>query len=102
MSSVEFVMDYVQLRFASATLTCVTLPTLAIAGRSWSWGEPGYNDQLIGRIDHRVKAASIQPGKSINITLDDDSVIQVSLKDDDYVTAEAARLQSASGAWWVL
>jgi hypothetical protein len=102
MSSVEFVMDYVQLRFASATLTCVTLPALAIAGRRWSWGDSGYNDQLIGRIDHRVKAVSIKHGDSITITLDDDSVIQISLKDNDYVTAEAARFQSVSGAWWVL
>lgn len=101
-SSVEFVLNYVQLKFEGVTLTCVTLPSVTVAGRRWSWGETGFTDQLLGRIDQRVKAASYQLGDCVSLLFTDDGSIQISLKDEDYRAAEAVIVQSVSGAWWVL
>ncbi len=102
LSSVEFVQDYLQLRFNGPCLTAVTQPTIATGERILVWNEPSYRDELCNQIGHKVKAVDIHAGEYVEVVLDDDVVIRISLKDSDYRTAEAAKFDSSAGEWWVI
>jgi hypothetical protein len=43
LSSIEFVQDYVQLRFDGPTLTAFVWPTLTVGGNSFRFGERAYS-----------------------------------------------------------
>ena len=101
LSSVEFVQDYVQLRFDGPTLTAVTPPTIEIGDGAFLWNEPGFRDEICKRITRKVVAARIVPGDSVQIELDDATIVKVSLKTEDYRAAEAANFRTMS-EWWVL
>lgn len=102
MSSVEFIMDYVQLRFDGATLTTFTLPTVSRENQTLHWGESGYRDELCRQIGHLVKSVSIRSKEFIEISFDDSVVIQISLRESDYQGPEAAMFHSVSDKWWVI
>lgn len=102
LSSVEFVMDYVQLRFNGPTLTAVTHPVVEVHGRVYSWGECGFRDALCERIAKRVTSALVKPGDLLRIEFADSSAVKISLRDEDYVGAEAVIFDSGPAHFWVL
>ena len=102
LSSVEFVADYVQLRFDGSTLSAFTQPTIVVGNRESSWNDPGYRDALFCRIGHTVKSVSIRPGNYIEVVFDDGVASRISLEDSSYRGAEAAKFDSVSGEWWVI
>ena len=103
LSSVEFVQDYVQLRFDGPTLTCFTRPEVELRERTFRWGEPGYRDELCARIASKVVEVSVLSGDAIRIRFADGAEVKVSLRDADYRCAEAAKFDvSRGGEWWVL
>lgn len=101
LSSVEFVMDYVQLRFGGPTLTLTTLPTVEVDSKVFLWNELGFRDELCNQIGRRVVAARIVPGESIQIEFEHGARVRVSLRPEDYVTVEAAEFRT-DAVWWVL
>lgn len=90
LSSVEFVQDYVQLRFDGPTLTAITPPRIRVMNECFEWGKQGYRDALCGRIGKLVCQASTIPEQEIKIEFEDGASISISLNPDDYRTAEAA------------
>jgi hypothetical protein len=96
LTSVIFVMDYVQLDFDGPRLTAVTLPTVEVEGVRLKFGQPGYRDALCERIEHTVVRADAIADESLRIEFDDRSVIGVSLRPEDYRAAEAALLRADS------
>lgn len=102
LSSVEFVEDYVQLRFNGATLTAFTLPTVSTDSQTLHWGEPHYRDELCRQIGHLVKSVSIQAGEFIEVVFDDNVKVQISIRDKDYQGPEAAQFDSVSNDGWVI
>ena len=102
--AVEFIRDYLRLHFhtpqVDATLTVLTIATMAddasdAAERST---DPR---AMIRAIGATVRAAAIQPGKLIELGLEDGRAIRVSLANDDLRGGfEAARLD-AGERWWV-
>ncbi len=80
LSSVEFVQDYVQLRFDGPVLTAITQPVIQIGERMLRWGDPGFRDELCKRIARRVVSARIPSGNKVQISFDDGAVVEVSLK----------------------
>jgi hypothetical protein len=102
LSSVEFVQDYVQLRFNGAVLTAYTQPTVKEGQRVLQWGEPGYRDHLCEQIGQRVKSVAINGGRAVTVNFGNDVSVQISLEDDDYRGAEAVMFTTLSGEWWVL
>lgn len=102
LSAVTFVQDYVQLHFDGPGLTAITWPVVVVEGRRYERPDPGYRDALCSVISRRVTAASIIAGESICITFGTSAVIMVSLKNEDYRGAEAARFDVDSARWWVL
>jgi hypothetical protein len=101
LSAVVFVQDYVQLQFDGSGLTAVTLPTVEVGEKQLAWGMPGYRDLLCERIGKLVTAASVTEGQQIRIEFDDGSRIAISLKDEDYQTAEAAVFHNGPSKTWV-
>ena len=104
LSSVEFVMDYVQLRFNGPTLTLITEPTLQIGDRLLLWDDRDFRNELCGLITQEVELATIRPCDSIVLRFKSGTVLTVSLKDRDYVGAAAVEFDSKpeEKTWWIL
>jgi len=102
LGSVEFVQDYVQLKFDGPGLTAITQPTVEVSGREFRWSEPGFRDALCGRITRKVVSARVLPEDSVRITFDDGAIVKVSLRKDDYRAAEAVKFDVTPATWWVL
>jgi hypothetical protein len=83
LSSVEFVMDYVQLHFDGPTLTVYFWPVVKRNGNISRFGEPDYRDELCGRIGHKVVSAFLREDEAIDITFDDRAEIHISLRPED-------------------
>jgi hypothetical protein len=94
LSAVTFVMDYIQLTFdGSRTLNANTWPTVEIRRHTFRRNEPFYRDELCARIAAKVASAQVSPD-SLDISLDDDAIIRISLRveDLDAGVSEAAEL----------
>jgi hypothetical protein len=97
LSSVTFVMDYVQLGFDGPCLTAYTGLKVSVEGKAFAWGEPGFRNALCDRIGAIVRQAEVADGDAICISLNDGGVISISLKPEDYVGPEAAVLTDIPG-----
>lgn len=95
LSSVEFVQDYVQLRFDGPTLTAITRPRVRLPNQCLDWGKQGYRDALCERIGKLVRHALTIPEQEIQIEFEDGALISVSLKREDFRAAEAAIFDNA-------
>lgn len=101
LSSVEFVQDYLQLRFDGPCLTAVTHPKVYVENTWFVWGTPGYRDRLCERIGKMVSTASVVESQAICIEFDDKSCIAISLRPEDYRAAEAAIFDNGHEDSWV-
>ncbi len=90
LSSVEFVQDYVQLRFDGPMLTAITQPRVRVMNQWYEWGTQGYRDALCGRIGKLVHQGLIITEHEIKIEFEDESSITISIKPENYRAAEAA------------
>jgi hypothetical protein len=90
LSSVEFVQDYVQLRFDGPCLTAITRPRVHVADHSFDWGMAEYRNALCERIGKVVERTSITEKVELTINFEDDSSLSLSLRPEDYRAAEAA------------
>jgi hypothetical protein len=93
LSSVEFVHDYVQLRFDGPTLTAIALVQVKSEITVASL-QPGYRDALCEQIGKRVRTAKSIPGEQIRLDFDDGSSISISLEPKDWTRAESAILDN--------
>lgn len=103
LSSVEFVQDYVQLRFDGPTLTVFTMPVVAADGRVFRVGDPGYRDALCERIAVLVTAADVG-AEAITIEFAGGARLTVSLlREDQGPSRESATFdEGVSGeALWI-
>ncbi|MFJ5061148.1 hypothetical protein ACIP96_17235 [Streptomyces nigra] len=94
--SVQFVADYVQLRFEGSSddmpvLTCDVLPTVTLSGRQFSPAEPGWAGALRGLIFQKVTATAEETGIGIKVDFVSGSV-QVHPTWDELVGPEIAQL----------
>lgn len=101
MSSVEFVADYVQLRFDGPTLTAYTPPTLSWGSESHTWGEPGYRDALCRQIGCRVERTAVDH-EQVSIAFESGATVLISLRDDDYRGPEALQFSLDKDRIWVV
>ena len=101
LGSVEFVQDYVQLRFDGPCLTAFTHPTVEVQGRTLQWKDPGYRDELCNRIATKVCQADVIADDKAVVRFEDGSEINISLKKADYVGPEAVKFDHRE-IWWVL
>lgn len=101
LSSVEFVQDYLQLRFDGPVLTAYIPPTIHIPSARLTRGDPGYADSICGLIGRAVIRTAVAD-LSVVIEFDEAFVVRISLKDEDYIAAEAIEFRTSKGARWVI
>lgn len=98
LTAVEFVEDFLQLRFGDALLTLYVWPDVADAdGIAIAFGEPGYRDALCSVISEDVTAAELNEGRSLTIEFENGTVIALSLREEDLATPEAGSFTAADG-----
>jgi hypothetical protein len=99
LSSVEFVRDYIQLRFDGPCLTLVTNPVLEILNDEYTRTTPGFCDALCNFIGYRVEEAILNEEIAI-LRIENDRKIKISLKSSDRKAEEAIIFDSGNGKWW--
>ena len=92
-------MDYIQLDFNGPRLTTVTLPTVQTAEKKFYPGATGYRDALCDQIGKVVRSTRVAEGVSACVEFDDGSIVAVSLRPEDYTTAEAIILTKGKETW---
>lgn len=100
MSSVEFVMDYVQLGFNGSTLTSFVCPQVHDHGQIFRETEPGYRDTLCSLIGMVVADTETREYEELKITFNDGRSISVSLRAENAAGPEFAYFTSVSGRSW--
>jgi hypothetical protein len=101
LSSVEFIQDYVQLRFDGPCLTAFTHPVVHVGTREFHWGLPGYRDALCERIATLVCEVSFREDDAIRVHFQDGATVEISLCTDDYEGPESAMFTTPDGQLWV-
>ncbi len=99
LSSVEFVMDYVQLRFCGAMLTTYRRPHIQIGYHTYLPGEPGYRDALCSLIGQTVEDTEVCERHFLRISFEGSS-IRVPLSADESAGQESASLWSSADRVW--
>jgi len=89
LTAVEFVLDYVQLRFNGPMLTLYGWPHLLLADFSVAFGEPEYRNGLCAQIGEKVTTASLEEGDALTIEFESGTVIALSLREEDMDSPEA-------------
>ena len=87
--AVEFVQDYLQLRFDTPLLTLYTWPHLLLSEYSIAFGEPEYRNALCALIGEKVEDATLDEGDSLTLKFENDTVLAVSLREEDLDGPEA-------------
>ena len=101
LSSVEFVRDYIQLRFDGPSLTAITPPIIRSEENNYEWEMSGYCDVLRKCIGMTLHDASVLLGKEIYLEFDNGVRITISLNPEDYVGPEAVVFNDGQQGVWV-
>ena len=101
MSSIEFVMDYVQLHFNNSTLTSFTYPLVHVDGKNLGQTDAGYRDAICALIGRYVARTETRPEEALKIVFAEGNEIEVSLREADSVGPEFAYFTSSTGSCWV-
>jgi hypothetical protein len=98
LTAVEFVEDFLQLRFGEALLVLYVWPDVADSDAiSVAFGQPGYRDALCSAISEAVTVADLDDGGSLTIEFENGTVFALSLRAEDLDTPEVGSFQSADG-----
>lgn len=89
LSSVEFVMDYVQLRFDGPTLTVFNKPVVRTGHETIKWGDVKFRNALCDLIAHTVSSTDVRRREAAEIVFDNGSVFIVPLGWNDFHGPEA-------------
>jgi len=95
--AVEFVQDYLQLRFDTPLLTLYAWPHVLLSEFSIAYGEPEYRNALCSLIGEKVEEATLEQGDSLTVKFENDTVIGLSLREED-LDGPQAGAYSASGS----
>ncbi len=89
LTAVEFVQDYLQLRFDGPLLTLYAWPHVLLSEYSIAFGEPEYRNALCSQIGEKVEEATLDEGDSLTIKLENETVLALSLREEDLDGPEA-------------
>jgi hypothetical protein len=97
LTAVEFVSDYVRLRFDGPLLTLYAWPHVLLEDFSIAFGQPEYRNALCAQIGETVSTAKLVDLDSLTIEFESGTVIALSLREEDMDGPEAGSY-SASGS----
>jgi len=101
LSSVEFVQDYLQIRFDGPTINVNNPITVTTEQRQiTSWNE-GFRDLICSQITKIVHAIDITPDKEFRILFTDKSEIAISLLPENYTSPEAIYAHGFKDNQWL-
>jgi hypothetical protein len=89
LTAVEFVGDYLRLRFDGPMLTMYAWPHLLFPEFSLGFGEPEYRNGLCAQIGETVAKAAYEEFESLTVELESGTVIALSLREEDLSGPEA-------------
>src|SRR5580698_653515 len=81
--AVEFVQDYLQLRFAAPLFTLYNWPHVLLPDFSVAYGEPEYRNALCAQIGEKVAQASLEEGDALTMEFENGTVFGLSLREED-------------------
>jgi hypothetical protein len=83
LKAVEFVEDFLQLRFDAPLLTLYAWPHVLFQDFSLAYGEPEYRNALCAQIGEKVVQASLEEGDALTIEFENGTVFGLSLREED-------------------
>ncbi|MGI4831325.1 MAG: hypothetical protein ACRYFU_24560 [Janthinobacterium lividum] len=83
MSAVEFVSDFLRLRFDGPMLTLYAWPHVLLADFSVAFGEPEYRNALCAQIGEMVSTAKLEELDALTVEFESGTVIALSLREED-------------------
>ena len=99
LTAVEFVTDYLRLRFDGPMLTLYAWPHVLLADFSIAFGEPEYRNALCAQIGEMVAKASLEEMDALTVEFESGTVIALSLREEDLSGPEAGSYsEDGSGA----
>src|SRR6185437_8329098 len=81
--AVEFVQDFLQLRFTAPLFTLYDWPHVLLPEFSVAYGEPEYRNALCAQIGEKVVQASLEEGDALTIEFESGTVFGLSLREED-------------------
>jgi hypothetical protein len=103
LTAVEFVGDYLRLRFGDAPdsagpmLTLYAWPHVLLAEFSIAYGEPEYRNALCAQVGEMVAKAALEEFESLTVEFESGTVIALSLREEELSGPEAGSY-SADGS----
>ena len=102
LSAVEFIADYLRLRFGEAgspgpSLTLYAWPHILLADFSIAFGEPEYRNALCAQIGETIATAKLEELDSLTVEFESGTVVALSLREEDLDGPEAGSY-SADGS----
>ncbi|MDW5267869.1 MULTISPECIES: hypothetical protein [Acidobacteriaceae] len=96
--AVEFVEDYLQLRFAAPLFTLHAWPHVLFPEFSLAYGEPEYRNALCAQIGEKVTTASLEEGDALTIEFENGTVFGLSLREEDVDGPESGSYSETGSA----
>jgi hypothetical protein len=97
LTAVEFVGDYLRLRFDGPMLTLYAWPHILLADFSIAYGEPEYRNGLCAQIGEMVAKAELTELEALTVEFESGTVIALSLREEELDGPEAGSY-SANGS----
>jgi hypothetical protein len=97
LTAVEFVGDYLRLRFDGPMLTLYAWPHILLADFSIAYGEPEYRNALCAQIGEMVAKAALEELEALTVEFESGTVIALSLREEELDGPEAGSY-SADGS----
>ena len=89
LSVVTFVQDYFQLWFDGPCINVTNPLTVRTSGAAVTSWQPGFRDLWCGQIAKIVASVEHRQGEALKVKFEDESVISISLRKEDYDSPEA-------------
>jgi hypothetical protein len=89
LTAVEFVQDFLQLRFDGPLLTLFAWPDVFREEGSYAFGEPEFRNVLCALIGQTVTVATLEEGVAIEIEFESGVILRASLREEDLDGPEA-------------
>ena len=97
LKAVEFVEDFLQLRFGGSLLRLYDWPHVLLPDFSVAFGEPEYRNALCAQLGETVSTATLEEDDALTIELSNGVVFGLSLREED-VDAPVSGSYSETGS----
>jgi hypothetical protein len=91
LTAVEFVQDYLQLRFDGPCLTLFVWPDVFREEGSYAYGEPEFRNFLCALLGSNVTAATLEENEAIEVEFENGVILRASLREEDLDAPEAGQ-----------